>query len=66
MVTDVHLLVVEKHAVDSLNGGLGSLSSLVVHETVSLRATMLIGSDLARQNGTKRSEGVVEGLARWC
>lgn len=65
MVTDVHLLVVQKHAVDSLNGGLGGLSSLVVNETVSLRATVLIGSDLARQNGTERSESIVEGLAEW-
>ena len=62
MVADVNLLVVQKHTVDSLNGGLGRLSSLVVDETVALGAAVLIGGDLAGQDITECGKGVVEGL----
>ena len=62
VVADVHLLVVQKHAVDGLDGSLGSLSGLVVDESVSLGAAMLVGSNLAGQDITEGGEGIVEGL----
>lgn len=61
-MADVDLLVVQKHAVDSLNGSLSGLGGLVVDETVALRAALLIGSNLARKNVAEGGEGVVEGL----
>lgn len=62
VVPDVNLLVVEKHAVDSLDSRLGGLSSLIVDITVTARATLLIGGDFARQNVAESGEGVVKGL----
>ena len=61
-MADVHLLVGQKHAVDGLDGGLSSLSGLVVDESVSLGAAMLVGSNLAGQDITEGGEGIVEGL----
>lgn len=62
VVPDVNLLIVEKHAVDSLDSRLGGLSSLIVDITVTARATLLIGGDFARQNVAESGEGVVESL----
>ena len=62
MVADVDLLVVQQHAVDSLDGSLGGLSGLVVNETVALGTAMLIGGDLAREDVAEGSERVVQSL----
>jgi hypothetical protein len=62
MVSDVNLLLVEKHAVNVLDGLGSSLIGLVVNETVSLGVTVLILSDLAAQDVTKGSKGVVKSL----
>ena len=62
MVADVDLLVVEQHAVDSLDGSLGGLSGLVVNETVALGPAMLVGGDLAREDVAEGSERVVQSL----
>lgn len=62
MVPDVNLLIVEKHAIDSLDSRLGGLSSLIVDISVTARATLLIGGDFARQNVAESGEGVVESL----
>ncbi len=61
VVTDVDLLVVQKHAVDVLDGSLGSLGGLVVDETVAERASV-VGGDLARKNVTESGKGIVKGL----
>ena len=66
MVADIDLLVVQEHTVDSLDSGLGSLSSLVVDETVALGAAVLVGGDLAGQDVAESSEGVMEGLQSNC
>jgi hypothetical protein len=62
VVADVDLLVVQKHAVDRLDGGLGSLASLVVDKGEAARVAVLVGGDLAREDVAERSERVVEGL----
>lgn len=62
VVTDIDLLVVQKHAVDSLDGSLSSLCGLVVNETVALGAALLVSGNLARQNVTESGERVVKGL----
>ena len=61
-MADVDLLVVQQHAVDSLDGSLGGLSGLVVNETVALGPAMLVGGDLAREDVAESGESVVEGL----
>jgi hypothetical protein len=61
-MSDVNLLLVEKHAVNVLDGLGSSLIGLVVNETVSLGVTVLILSDLAAQDVTKGSKGVVKSL----
>jgi hypothetical protein len=62
VVADVHLLVVQQHAVDSLNGSLGGLAGLIVHEAVTTRAALLVGGDLAREHIAEGDKGVVESL----
>ena len=61
-MADVDLLVVQQHAVDSLDGSLRGLGGLVVDEAVALGAAVLIGGYLARQHVTEGGEGVVESL----
>ena len=62
MRADVHLLVVEQHAIDGLDGVLGRLGSLVVDEAVALGVAMLVSCDLAREDVTERRKRVVQGL----
>lgn len=62
MVTNEDLLVVEEHAIDRLDGVLGSLSGFIVDEAVTLGVALLIDGDLAGQNITKRDERIVERL----
>lgn len=64
MVTDVDFLIVQKHAVHSLDGGISSLSSFVVHETITLGATLVISGDLAGQNVAESGEGIMQSLRR--
>ena len=61
-MADVDLLVVQQHAVDSLDGSLGGLSGLVVNETVALGTAVLIRSNLAGQYVAEGSESIVESL----
>lgn len=62
VVADIDLLLVEKHAVDVLDGVGGSLVGLVVNETVTLGVAVLVLGDLAAQDVTESSEGVVKRL----
>ena len=62
-MADINLLVVEQHAIDSLDGSLGSLSGLVVDETVTLRTAMFIGGDLAGEDVAESRERVVQSLS---
>jgi hypothetical protein len=36
VVTDVYLLVVQQHAVDSFDGGIGSFGSLIMNKAIAL------------------------------
>jgi hypothetical protein len=60
--TNINLLVIQKHAVDSLDGVVGSLSGLVMDEAIAFGAALLVCSDLAGQDIAKGSEGVVQSL----
>ncbi|GKT65979.1 hypothetical protein ColTof4_03266 [Colletotrichum tofieldiae] len=62
VVTDVDLLLVEKHAVNVLDGLGGSLIRLVVNESVALGVAVLVLGDLAAQDVAEGSEGVVQSL----
>jgi hypothetical protein len=62
MVTDVHLLLVQQHAVDVLDGSIGGLGSFVMDEAVSLGVSELVLGDLATENVAKGGKGIVEGL----
>jgi hypothetical protein len=62
VVTDVHLLVVQEHAVDSFDGGIGSFGSLIMNETIALRATLLVSGNLARQDVAEGSKRVMKSL----
>lgn len=61
-MADVNLLVVQQHAVDSLDGGVSSLGGLIVDEAVALGTSVLIRSDLAGQNISEGGKCVVQGL----
>jgi hypothetical protein len=60
--TDEDLLVVEEHAIDRLDGVLGSLRGLVVDESITLGVALLIDGDLAGENISERHESIVERL----
>lgn len=62
VVADEDLLVVQKHAIDVLDGVVGSVSGLVVDETVALGVTEFILGNLAAENVAKGGESVMEGL----
>jgi len=59
---DIDLLLVEKHAINVLDGLLGSLIGLVVDKTVALGVTVFVLGNLAAENVTKSGEGVVKSL----
>jgi hypothetical protein len=62
VMSDIDLLVVEQHAVDSLDGGNSSLASRIVDKGETSRLASLVETDLARKNVTKGGKGVVESL----
>ena len=62
VVSDKDFLFVQKHAVDVLDGVLGSLGSLVMNEPISARVAELVLSDLAGKDIAKGSKGIVECL----
>ena len=62
VVTDKDLLLVQKHAVDHLDGLVGGLGSLVVDETVALGVGVLVLGDLAAENVAEGGKGVVKSL----
>ena len=62
VVTDVHLLVVEQHAVDVPDRVGGRLGGLVVDEAVAPRAAVFVLRDLAAEDVPKVCEGVVKGF----
>jgi hypothetical protein len=57
-----YFFIVEKHAIDSFDGGICRLCGIVVNESVTTRVACLIGGNLARQDGAKSSESIVESL----
>ena len=62
VVADVDFLVVQQHAVDRLDSGVGGSSGFVVNETVALGAAVLVGGNLAGENVTECRKGVMKGL----
>jgi len=62
VVANEDLLLVQKHTIDVLDSLAGSLVGLVVDETVTLGGSSLILSNLATENVTKGSEGIVKSL----
>jgi hypothetical protein len=59
VVSDKHLLVVEQHAVDSLDGGSGGFTSGEVYKGESSRFAGLVSANLARKDVTEGSKSVV-------
>lgn len=64
MVSDEDLPVVEQHAVDGLDGSIGSLGGLVVDETVTSGSSSVVDGDLAGEDVSEGGEGVVESLKK--
>jgi hypothetical protein len=62
MVSNIYLLVVEKHTIDGCDGSLSSFGRLIMNEAVAFRTTMFIGCDFARQDVAKSCECVMESL----
>jgi hypothetical protein len=61
-VTYEDLLLVQKHAVNVLDGVVSGLGGLVVNKSVTLGVTVLILGNLAAQNVAKGSKGIMESL----
>lgn len=62
MMANIHLLVVEEHAVYSLDGVLCRLGRLIMNEAITLGTAVLISGNFARQNIAKSSKCVMESL----
>jgi hypothetical protein len=60
VMSDINFLIVEKHAVDSLDGTISSLSGLIMNEAIALGASMFVSSDLARQHVAKSGKSVID------
>lgn len=63
-MADVHLLVVQKHAIDGTDGSIGRLSSLVVNKAISLGAALFVGSHFAGQDIAEGSKGIMQSLCK--
>ena len=48
MMPDVHLLIIEEHSIDSFNSSICGLGCLIMNIAIATRATLFVGSDLAR------------------
>lgn len=62
VMSDINLLVIEKHAIDSLDGAISSFGGLVMNESISLGATMFVCSNFAGQHIAKGGESIMESL----
>jgi hypothetical protein len=62
MVADVHLLVIEKHAVYSLNRVFCRLGRLIMNEAVAPGTPVFIRGNFAGQYIAKSSKSVMESL----
>lgn len=59
MVSDVNLLVIQKHAIDSFNGAISSLRGFIVNKSITLGTAVFVGGNLARENISERRERVM-------
>ena len=62
MKANINLLVIEQHSIDVLDGMFSCLGSLVVDEAVSSGPTLLIRSNLARQDIAEGGKSIMESL----
>jgi hypothetical protein len=62
VVSNVDLLVVQQHPVDGLDGRLGSFRGVIVNVAITLGESSFVCCDLAREDITEGSEGVMESL----
>jgi len=60
--TDIDNLSVQQHAVNVIDGCVSILLGLVVDETITLRISLVISNNLARQDVTESAESVVQSL----
>lgn len=64
-MADVNLAIVQQHAVDGLDGGIGSLVRLVVHVAITLGSALFVGDYFARQDVAEGRESIMERLRRY-
>ena len=61
-MSNVDLFVVQQHSIDSLDSSLRSLRRLIVNEPIAFGPALLVDSDLAGQDITESSKGIVKSL----
>ena len=62
VVAHIDLLIVEQHAIDGLDGDVGSFRGLVVDETIALGATLLVSGNLTREHVAESGKRVMKSL----
>ena len=62
MLIYIHNLSVQQHAVNVVDCCVSILLGLVVDETITLRISLVISNNLARQDVTESAESVVQSL----
>jgi hypothetical protein len=60
--TNKNLLIVQQHAVDSFDSGIGRFSGFVVHKSVALGVSSLVGGNFAGKDIPKCNECIMKGL----
>lgn len=62
MMTDIHFLIIEEHAIDGFDGTLSGLSSFIMDEAISLGAALFVGDNFAGQDVAKGDKRIMESL----
>lgn len=63
-MTNINLLVVQKHTIHRLDGGLGCFSGFIMYETISPGAPLFIGGNLAGQDSAECGKSIVKSLRK--
>lgn len=61
-MSNIDLLTIEKHAIDSPDSTFGGLYSLIVHKSITFGVSVLIKCDFTRKNTAKSDKRIVKDL----
>jgi hypothetical protein len=60
--TNENLLIVEQHAINSFDSSISRFSGFVVHKSVALGVSSLVGGNFTRKDIPEGNERIMKGL----